>query len=57
MQAGGYAGADTFKVFGGGTVRIDHRGADRGIDVDLGAGRANDGGFGAPSITFEEPSP
>ena len=46
MQVRGYAGADTFNVSGGGTVRIDYRGADRGIDVDLGAGRANDDGFG-----------
>ena len=46
IQVRGRAGDDTFNISGDGSVRIDYRRADHGIDVDLQAGRANDDGYG-----------
>ena len=47
MNVGGDAGADTFNIAdSGGQVRLDYGSATSGVDVDLGAGRANDDGFG-----------
>ena len=46
MQVSGLAGNDTFNLSGGGNIRLDYRKAVDGIDIDLGAGRANDDGFG-----------
>ena len=46
MHVTGGAGNDTINVSDSYTVRIDYRGADHGIDVDLRAGRANDDGHG-----------
>ena len=46
MHVTGGAGDDTYNISDSYTVRIDYRGADHGIDVDLRAGRANDDGHG-----------
>ena len=47
MQVRGNAGNDTFNFRGGGgTARLDYRNAPAGVDVDLGAGRASDDGWG-----------
>ena len=43
----GNAGNDTFNFHGGdGTARLDYRNAPAGVDVDLGAGRASNDGYG-----------
>ena len=49
MGIGGDAGADTFNIESG-SVRIDYGTATAGIDIDLGAGRADDDGFGDTDI-------
>ena len=46
MQVSGLAGNDTFNLSGDGNIRLDYRKATGGIDVDLGAGRVHDDGFG-----------
>ena len=47
MSVRGYAGDDTFNVQStGGSIDIDYWRSPRGVDVDLGAGRANDDGYG-----------
>ena len=48
MQAGGGAGDDTFNIESrsSSSVRIDYKDAPSGIDVDLGAGRTHNDGFG-----------
>ena len=47
MDVGGNEGDDTFNIESGdGEVVIDYGRAPQGVDVDLGAGRANDDGFG-----------
>ena len=47
MLVRGNAGNDTFNFRGGGgTARLDYRNAPAGVDVDLGAGRASDDGYG-----------
>ena len=47
MLVRGNAGNDTFNFRGGGgTARLDYRNAPAGVDVDLGAGRASDDGWG-----------
>ena len=48
MQVAGGAGNDTFniQIDADATVRVDYRVTQSGINVDLGAGRAHDDGFG-----------
>ena len=42
----GGAGSDTFNIQSAGTVRLQFHRAPAGIDLDLGAGRVNDDGYG-----------
>ena len=42
----GGAGSDTFKFQSAGTIRLHFHDAPAGIDLDLGAGRVNDDGYG-----------
>ena len=47
MQVRGNAGNDTFNANGGNwSPRLDYRNAPAGVDVDLGAGRASNDGYG-----------
>ena len=48
MMVRGNAGNDTFNFHhsGDGTARLDYRNAPAGVDVDLGAGRASNDGYG-----------
>ena len=47
LNVRGNAGDDTFNLNSAdGQIEIDYRNAPRGVDVDLGAGRVNDDGYG-----------
>ena len=46
MRVDGGDGADTFNVSGDGDVMLGYEGAPAGVDVDLGAGRVRNDGFG-----------